>query len=104
MAATTATPTQTPTLALVNMAVIDCRLGSIYRNLAKQEIDKTIHIINDTIKSINNAIEWDCESKFVNYVLSELYLTLISIAFGRIHDAHNKIRDLHYKIEDQFIP
>lgn len=90
-------------ITLITLGVIDCRLGSIYRNLAKQEIDKTVFLLNDTIKTIQNAVEWDCERPFVDHVVSQLYLSLINIAFGRVNDAHNKIRDLHYKIEDQFI-
>jgi hypothetical protein len=91
--------TMTPTITLINHAVIDCRLGSIYRNLARNNIDKCIFILNDTIKAIQSAHQWECDERFVSLVVDELYKSLINIAFGRIHDAHNKIRDLHYQIE-----
>lgn len=90
-------------ITLINPAVIDCRLGSIYRNLAKNNIDNTVFLLNDTIKIIQGATEYDCNERFVNYVVDELYRSLINVAFGRYHMAHDKIRDLHYEIEKTFM-
>lgn len=91
-------------LAVVSFDVLDCRLKGIYNLMRKDNIPKAITVINQTIRSINNAKKAECPRQFVNFFVEQLYSILIDIAFKRIPDAHNRIRDLHYTIMDILIP
>jgi hypothetical protein len=86
------------TFTMISYAIIDCRLKGIYKAINKQQYDRASDIINDTIRSIKAAVENECDPKFVEYVICQLYMMLLDIAFNRKQDVHSKVRDLHYQI------
>lgn len=91
-------------LPVVSYAVIDCRLSSIYRYLSNKNVSMATHIINDTITAIKHAKVFECDNKFIDHVVTQLYMMLLDIAFHREQDVHCRVRDMHYKIVNLCVP
>lgn len=86
------------TFTMISYGIIDCRLKGIYKNLNKGKNERAAEIINDTIRSIKGAKESECDPKFVDYVLCQLYMMLLDIGFKRPQEAHVRLRNMHYEI------
>lgn len=85
---------------VLNSFFVDRRLETIHKAMNADDMKKAISLTNETLRTLKNApyADPDWDMKLHDFVLTNLYTTLVDIAMGRKMAAQNKIRDCHYHI------
>jgi hypothetical protein len=91
-------------MAPITLAYIDNNLKLIYSLINKGDPNDAIKVINETMMKIKCAREYRCSPKFIDYIMTQMYLMLTDISFRRIDNLHCRVRDVHYSILDICTP
>ena len=92
------------TFTLVNYAILDCRLTGLYKLMCRGNYTKVVAVLNDTLRSIRGAVSCQCTSKFMDFIITQLYHMLVDMAFRRYSAVHERLRDVHFIIVDILTP
>jgi hypothetical protein len=90
-------------LMLVSDAIIDCRVRGLYNLLRKGKYYHTRLLLNDTIRELQTADEYECDPAFLQHVVDEMYRALVDMSFRKYMSVHNRLRDLHYEIFNKYV-
>lgn len=83
---------------VLNSFAVDRRLETIYKAMHTNDITKAANVANSTLRMLNTANYSEIDRHTRDYLVSNLYTTLVDLAMGRVESAHNKIRNCHYKM------
>lgn len=83
---------------VLNPFVVDRRLQTIYGAVNTNNISKAAAVTNDTLRLMNTASYSELDRQTHDYIVSNLYTSLVDMAMGRLAAAHSKIRDCHYQM------
>lgn len=85
---------------VLNNFFVDRRLETIHKAMNANDIQKAVSVTNETLRSLKTAAyadpDWDMQTH--DYILTNLYTSLVDIAMGRKMAAQSKIRDCHYHL------
>jgi hypothetical protein len=84
--------------------IVDIRLKTIFNNISNSNVKRASRVINNTIYTLNNAVDNHCPKPFLNKAVETLYRVLVSLAMKRSGEAMLMLRDLHYHIVDLTTP
>ena len=94
----------TKSFTMISYGILDCRFTGLYKMLQRGQYQKMINVINETLYSIRTAVETECTKTFMDFIISQLYLMLVDMAFRRYDNVHERIRDIHFLIMDILTP
>ena len=83
-------------ITLVDEAVIECRIRGIHKLLCNQKYNKMKKVINESIRTFQNAEEITCDRSLLSKIINILYICLIDIAMNRHERIHNHICKVVY--------
>jgi hypothetical protein len=85
---------------VLNSFFVDRRLETIHKAMNADDMKKAISVTNETLRTLKNApyADPDWDMKLHDFILTNLYTTLVDIAMGRKMAAQSKIRDCHYHL------
>lgn len=90
-------------IALMNEAILDCRMGGLLSLIEKKNYTKAAKVMNETIRLFDNAVENSFSREFDRYVVHNLYHCLIELSFRKYDVVIGRLSNIQKANNAQFL-